>query len=172
MYISTGEGHDGSARTFFNDVWRLHVSTRTWASMNPASAAGGSAPPARYGAASGVITFPDGAAALAIATGFNREVRFNDVWLYDIQGNTWVSPTVEGKAPSPRCLAASMRKFRLWTLSQLGAMVRRLQHTNYCCSRRCHVEAAAILSAARELCMHERARAFPWKRDSSCGRNI
>lgn len=107
MYISTGEGHDGSARTFFNDVWRLHVSTRTWASMNPASAAGGSAPPARYGAASGVITFPDGAAALAIATGFNREVRFNDVWLYDIQGNTWVSPTVEGKAPSPRCLTAS-----------------------------------------------------------------
>jgi hypothetical protein len=107
MYVSAGEGRDaGSVRTFFNDVWRLDVGLRIWMPMNPSSAAGGVIPPARYGPVSGAVTFANGALAFAIATGFDRDVRYNDVWLYDVNANAWVFPIVEGNAPSARCLAA------------------------------------------------------------------
>lgn len=84
---------------FFNDVWSFDLSTHAWSQFTPT----GGPPNVRYGVG---YAFDPVARDLVTFAGFTNLGRFNDVWRFNDQAETWtdVSP---GTGPGERCLHAA-----------------------------------------------------------------
>ncbi len=81
---------------FFNDVWRFDLSTNQWTEFSPT----GGPPNIRYGVATILDPTTDDLVTFA---GFTNMGRFDDVWRFNADSDTWtdVSP---GSGPIERCL--------------------------------------------------------------------
>ncbi len=84
---------------FFNDVWSFDLSANTWSQFMPT----GGPPNIRYGVG---YAFDPVARDLVTFAGFTNAGRFDDVWRFNDQAETWtdVSP---GMGPGERCLHAA-----------------------------------------------------------------
>lgn len=92
MITWSGQGNGG----FFNDVWSFDLTTSTWTQLTPT----GGPPNIRYGVG---WVFDPLARDLVTFAGFTNLGRFDDVWRFDADANTWtdVSPATH---PLKRCL--------------------------------------------------------------------
>jgi len=92
-------GGQGSATTFFNDVWKYDPTSETWSEMNP----DGGVPVARYGAGATVIN-----TKMIVTHGFSAQGRFDDTWAFrgpaPGSGPRWTDQTPGGRHPIKRCL--------------------------------------------------------------------
>jgi N-acetylneuraminic acid mutarotase len=95
MITWSGQGQG----VFFNDVWAFDLTTNTWSPFMPA----GGPPNIRYGVG---FAFDPVADDLVTFAGFTNMGRFDDVWRFNGEGDTWtdVSP---GSGPLERCLHAA-----------------------------------------------------------------
>ncbi len=84
---------------FFNDAWSFDLSAGAWSQFMPT----GGPPNIRYGVG---YTFDPVARDLVTFAGFTNQGRFDDVWRFNDQAETWtdVSP---GSGPGERCLHAA-----------------------------------------------------------------
>jgi hypothetical protein len=84
---------------FFNDVWSFDLASSAWSQYMPT----GGPPNVRYGVG---YTFDPVARDLVTFAGFTSQGRFDDVWRFNDQADTWtdVSP---GTGPGERCLHAA-----------------------------------------------------------------
>jgi N-acetylneuraminic acid mutarotase len=90
-------GGQANGDTFFNDVWRFDLDSRSWEEV----ATSDTSPSPRYGT-SAVL---DGNGHLLVSHGFTFEGRFDDTWSLDLATGTWsdISPA-PGERPLKRCL--------------------------------------------------------------------
>jgi hypothetical protein len=93
MLTWSGQGSGGA---FFNDVWSFDLTTKTWTERIPT----GGPPNVRYGV--GAVFDPVGRDLVTFA-GFTDLGRFDDVWRFNADADTWtdVSPATR---PLKRCL--------------------------------------------------------------------
>lgn len=83
-------------QVFFNDVWSFDLAANTWSQFTPS----GGPPNVRYGVG---YAFDPVARDLVTFAGFTNSGRFDDVWRFNDQAETWTDVSM-GIAPGERCL--------------------------------------------------------------------
>lgn len=83
-------------QVFFNDVWSFDLAASTWSQFTPA----GGPPNVRYGVG---YAYDPVARDLVTFAGFTNQGRFDDVWRFNDQSETWTDVSM-GVGPGERCL--------------------------------------------------------------------
>lgn len=96
LLITTGQAGPDQ---FFNDMWALDLASDSWQQLET-----GDAPPPRYGSAGGIFDYGN---ALYLSHGFTNQGRFNDLWAFNLETNSWQALSPAGEVPLERCLHAA-----------------------------------------------------------------
>ncbi len=83
------------SHTYFNDLYILDLTTRTWSLVEPM---GDACPPPRYAHTTTMV-----GRQLLVFGGCGADTQaLNDLWIFDLETLTWICPALSGVPPEPR----------------------------------------------------------------------
>lgn len=84
----------GTPATYYNDLWKYDVGSDAWSQLSPS----GSLPSARFGHSA--VTY--GGKIYIFGGQLSGGSKVNDLWVYDIAGNSWAELSPSGSLPTAR----------------------------------------------------------------------